>query len=113
MTLEELIKELERAEFGHAGLDVKISNTLNHDPMSPRIDYTTCLDNAVRMVPRGWHWGISSIDEGDIFSDGGFQAYVTPSLKDYVGYQHGEAKTAPLAILVASLKIKAEGNSHG
>lgn len=114
MDIEDLIKELEEADFGSKDLDLKVAK-VNNPNLTDLPDYlaiwpsayTTSVDAALSLVPGGWHWGVASIDENDIFS-GGFQAYVTPSMTHFEGYQRGEAKTAPLAICIAALKARKE-----
>ena len=126
--LQEIIERLEKATGPDRWLDADIHRTVtpgmadtitdfskgwciggNHVTPVKAPAYTASLDAALSLVPEGWLWGVNTFPANEVFSPGGAQAFVHhPDWGDDVelGYEHAEAKTPALALVIAALKAR-------
>ncbi len=90
--LEALAAQCERDERG-SDLDEAIWRVAAFDRSDLWLDYTTSLDDAVTLVPKGQGYVLRSYGVGDFIS--------------IVGNAEGEGKTPALALCAAALRARA------
>lgn len=95
--LDDLIQKLEAATEG-GGRELDHALRAIHKPATrAELHYTTSLDAALKLVPRGWSWRVGNLPSGRGFASLGTQR----SLQDIVG-------AAPaLALCIAALRTRA------